>query len=60
LAALRADLQPGGSALALLVEREWVEESLDLLAPLQGRVWRQVLSTHLVAELVPEIALEGR
>ena len=60
LEALRADLRLGGSALVLLLDSEWLGETLALLTTLRGRVWRQALSDHLVAKFVPEIAPEGR
>jgi uncharacterized membrane protein len=60
LAELWARLQPGGSALVLLLETKRVKETLDLLATLRGRVWQQVLSDHLVAEFTTGMVLEGR
>jgi uncharacterized membrane protein len=60
LAALRASLQPGGSALVVLVETERVDGTLDLLATCQGRVWQQALTDDLLAQFATAEALEGR
>ncbi|MGD8623511.1 MAG: hypothetical protein PVF47_02415 [Anaerolineae bacterium] len=47
LAVLPADLEPGGSALVLLVETERVEGTLDLLAAFEGQIWQQALVDDL-------------
>jgi uncharacterized membrane protein len=44
LAALPAGLAPGGSALVLLVDRERVDGTLDLLALFEGQIWQQTLA----------------
>jgi uncharacterized membrane protein len=51
---LPAGLQPGGSALVVLVEREWVEGLLDLLATFQGQVWQQALADMYASSLSQE------
>jgi uncharacterized membrane protein len=60
LMALQASLQPGGSALLLLLETEWLDKALDLLAGFQGRVWQQSLAGRLLAEIAAEMVPEGR
>jgi uncharacterized membrane protein len=60
LMALQASLQPGGSALLLLLETEWLDEALDLVAGFQGRVWQQSLAGRLLAEIAAEMTPEGR
>ena len=55
---LPAGLEPGGSALVVLVEREWVEGMLNLLATFQGQVWQQELR-QVHQQLVTGSASEG-
>jgi uncharacterized membrane protein len=60
LMALQASLQPGGSALLLLLETEWLDEALNVVAGFQGRVWQQSLAGRLLAEIAAEMTPEGR
>jgi uncharacterized membrane protein len=60
LLALQASLQPGGSALLLLLETGQLDEALDLLAGFQGWVWQQALSDRLLAKIAAKMASEGR
>jgi uncharacterized membrane protein len=52
LAGLQEHLQPGTSALVVLVEREWSQALSDALAGDDGVVLRQALTDELVEELM--------
>jgi len=58
LTALRASLQPGGSALVILVDGEQIEGAFRLLAAFQGQVWQQTLADDLLAQLTTGLAPE--
>jgi hypothetical protein len=49
LAKLRGSLQPGGSALVILVETDRARALPSLLAAHEGRLWQWALSDDLVA-----------
>jgi uncharacterized membrane protein len=60
LMALRMGFPLGGSALLLLLETEWLDETLKLLDRFQGRVWKRALSDHLQAKVAAEMVSQGR
>jgi uncharacterized membrane protein len=56
LAGLQERLQPGSSALILLVEHEWANSLSDALADTGGTFFRQSLTDELVKQLEQEAA----
>jgi uncharacterized membrane protein len=58
LAELQEHLQPGSSALIVLVEHEWAQPMSDALAGLEGVVLQQTLTDELVQELIENIGSE--
>ena len=54
LAQLQEYLQPGSSALILLIEHEWVEEASSALSELGGVVLHQTLTDKMVEDLLQE------
>jgi uncharacterized membrane protein len=52
LESLHQYLQPGTSALLLLMEYEWVKKATEALADWEGIVVQQTLSDRIVADLL--------
>ena len=54
LAELQEHLQPGKSALVLLVEHEWIHSMEESMDDMGGMVFQETLTDGLVAELLAE------
>lgn len=52
LAGLEEHLQPGSSALVLVVEHDWAKSVAESLAGEEGYVFQQELTDELVSELI--------
>ena len=48
---LQESLQPGSSALVVLVDQEWVEKVAETLATFDGQVLQHVLTDDIVAQI---------
>lgn len=58
LAGMEERLQPGSSALILLVEHEWSQKLSEALAGTEGTFFRQSLTDEIVEQLAKEDVLE--
>jgi uncharacterized membrane protein/sporulation protein YlmC with PRC-barrel domain len=56
---LQEGLQPGSSAIVVVVERSWVKRVLKALARFGGRVARQALTDEVVEQFTAALADEG-
>jgi uncharacterized membrane protein/sporulation protein YlmC with PRC-barrel domain len=56
---LQAGLQPGNSALIVLVERKWVEQAMQALADFGGQLMRQTLTDDTVAQFTAKAKAPG-
>jgi uncharacterized membrane protein len=52
LANLQQYLQPGSSALVLLMEHEWVQKAAEAMAGQEGIVFQQTITDTLVKDLL--------
>jgi uncharacterized membrane protein len=59
LANLQQYLQPGSSALVLLMEHEWVQKAAEAMAGLEGIVFQQTITDTLVEDLLEAVPETG-
>lgn len=53
-----AGLQPGSSALILLIEHQWVQQASESLANLKGIMLQETLTNEMVNQLLAEVDAE--